>query len=135
MKAATQELVAKINADAKRARQAILTMTTLSASGHPGGSMSCIDILLSIYHVINHDPKNPRKADRDRVIVSNGHISPAVYSTLGLQGYFELEKAIAQFRLAGSMFEGHIEREVPGVEWSTGNLGQEIGRASCRERV
>ncbi len=130
MKAATQELVAKINADAKRARQAILTMTTLSASGHPGGSMSCIDILLSIYHVINHDPKNPRKADRDRVIVSNGHISPAVYSTLGLQGYFELEKAIAQFRLAGSMFEGHIEREVPGVEWSTGNLGQGLSAAT-----
>lgn len=130
MKAATQELVAKINADAKRARQAILTMTTLSASGHPGGSMSCIDILLSIYHVINHDPKNPQKVDRDRLIVSNGHISPAVYSSLALQGYFELDAAISQFRLAGSMFEGHIEREVPGVEWSTGNLGQGLSAAT-----
>ncbi len=130
MKAATQELVAKINADAKRARQAILTMTTLSASGHPGGSMSCIDILVSLYNVINNDPKNPLKADRDRLIVSNGHISPAVYSSLALQGYFELDAAISQFRLAGSMFEGHIEREVPGVEWSTGNLGQGLSAAT-----
>ncbi|PKN71358.1 MAG: transketolase [Candidatus Cloacimonetes bacterium HGW-Cloacimonetes-3] len=130
MKAATQELVVSISAQAKLARQAILTMTTISASGHPGGSMSTIDILLSLYHVINHDPTNPQKPDRDRVIVSNGHISPAVYSTLGLMGYFELSKAIAQFRLAGSIFEGHIEREVPGVEWSTGNLGQGLSAAT-----
>ncbi len=130
MKAATQELVASINAQAKLARQAILTMTTISASGHPGGSMSTIDILLSLYHVINHDPTNPQKPDRDRVIVSNGHVSPAVYSTLGLMGYFGLSKAIAQFRLAGSIFEGHIEREVPGVEWSTGNLGQGLSAAT-----
>jgi transketolase len=130
MKAATQELVATIDAKAKLARQAILTMTTLSASGHPGGSMSSIDILLSLYHVINHDPALPQKADRDRVIVSNGHISPAVYSTLGIMGFFELGKAISQFRLAGSIFEGHIEREVPGVEWSTGNLGQGLSAAT-----
>ncbi|MDD2228186.1 MAG: transketolase [Candidatus Cloacimonetes bacterium] len=130
MKAATQELISSISAQAKLARQAILTMTSLSSSGHPGGSMSSIDILLSLYHVINHDPTNPRKADRDRVIVSNGHISPAVYSTLGLMGYFDLGKAISQFRLAGSIFEGHIEREVPGVEWSTGNLGQGLSAAT-----
>ncbi|GAB1467522.1 transketolase [Candidatus Cloacimonadota bacterium] len=130
MKAATQELIASISAQAKLARQAILTMTTITASGHPGGSMSSIDILLSLYHVINHDPTNPRKADRDRVIVSNGHISPAVYSTLGLMGYFDIGKVIAQFRLAGSIFDGHIEREVPGVEWSTGNLGQGLSAAT-----
>ncbi|MDY0151165.1 MAG: transketolase [Candidatus Cloacimonas sp.] len=130
MRAATQELISTISTQAVQARRAILTMTTLSASGHPGGSMSTIDILLSLYHVINHDPENPQKADRDRVIVSNGHISPAVYSTLGIMGYFELDKAIAQFRLAGSIFEGHIEREVPGVEWSSGNLGQGLSAAT-----
>lgn len=130
MKAATQELISNITLQAKQARQAILTMTSLSASGHPGGSMSTIDLLLCLYHVIKHDPANPIKADRDRVVVSNGHISPAVYSTLGIMGYFELDKAIAQFRLAGSIFEGHIEREVPGVEWSTGNLGQGLSAAT-----
>jgi transketolase len=130
MKAATQELISAITDRAKIARSAILTMTTISASGHPGGSMSTIDILLSLYHTIHHNPSNPQQADRDRVVVSNGHISPAVYSTLGIMGYFELDKAIAQFRLAGSIFEGHIEREVPGVEWSTGNLGQGLSAAA-----
>lgn len=109
---------------AKIARAAILTMTTLAGSGHPGGSMSSIDLLLALYHVIRHDPKNPQWNERDRVVVSNGHISPAVFAALGLQGYFELDDAISQFRLMGSRFEGHIEREVPGVEWSSGNLGQ-----------
>ncbi len=109
---------------ARQARGAILSMTTLAASGHPGGSMSSIDLLLAIYATIKHDPHNPALPDRDRVVVSNGHISPAVYSALALNGYFNLEAAVSQFRLFGSMFEGHIEREVPGVEWSTGNLGQ-----------
>ncbi|MDZ4181351.1 MAG: transketolase, partial [Candidatus Cloacimonadaceae bacterium] len=62
--------------------------------------------------------------------VSNGHISPAVYSALGLNGYFELDDAVAQFRLLGSIFEGHVERDVPGVEWSSGNLGQGLSAAS-----
>ncbi len=130
MKAATQGLVNQIIEQANQARRAILTMTTLSASGHPGGSMSSIDILISLYHLIHHDPQNPQLVDRDRVVISNGHISPAVYATLGLMGYFDLDEAISQFRLSGSIFEGHIEREVPGVEWSTGNLGQGLSAAS-----
>lgn len=109
---------------ARRGRAAILSMTTLAQSGHPGGSMSSIDILLALYGIIKHDPRNPFLEDRDRVVVSNGHISPGVYSALALNGYFKLEAAISQFRLIGSRFEGHIEREVPGVEWSSGNLGQ-----------
>ncbi len=106
------------------ARSAILHMTTLSASGHPGGSMSSIDVLLALYSRIKFDPKQPLLPDRDRVVVSNGHISPAVYTTLGMHGFFDLSDAIAQFRKLGSIFEGHIERTVPGVEWTTGNLGQ-----------
>lgn len=109
---------------ATKARAAILSMTTLAASGHPGGSMSSIDLLLALYKVIKHDPRNPQLPDRDRVVVSNGHISPGVYSALALNGYFKLDEAVSQFRLLGSIFEGHIEREVPGVEWSSGNLGQ-----------
>ncbi|MDP2172337.1 MAG: transketolase [Candidatus Cloacimonadaceae bacterium] len=115
---------------AKIARAAILTMTTLAGSGHPGGSMSAIDFMLSLYKHIKHDPKNPQMPDRDRIVISNGHLSPAVYSALGLNGYFELDDAVSQFRLLGSIFEGHIEREVPGVEWSTGNLGQGLSAAA-----
>ncbi|HNW25070.1 MAG TPA: transketolase [Candidatus Cloacimonas sp.] len=124
MPAYTQELISRISTQAKQARKAILTMTTLAGSGHPGGSMSSIDLLLCVYNTIEHNPSEPQMPDRDRVIISNGHISPAVFSVLGLMGYFDLNDAIAQYRLMGSIFEGHIERRVPGVEWSSGNLGQ-----------
>lgn len=124
MKQFTDQTRTTIESQAREARAAILSMTTISGSGHPGGSMSSIDILLTLYHHIKHDPKNPALVDRDRIVVSNGHISPAVYSALALMGYFQLEDAISQFRKIGSIFEGHIEREVPGVEWTTGNLGQ-----------
>lgn len=123
------ELAEKVNAQAVLARAAILQMTTLSGSGHPGGSMSSIDVLLSIYNTMRHDPANPQWNERDRMVVSCGHLSPAVYSTLGLMNYFPLEDAISQFRVYGSIFEGHIERDVPGVEWSTGNLGQGLSAA------
>jgi len=119
------ELISATN----KCRGDILKMTTLAQSGHPGGSLSAIDILYSIYLVANIDPKNPYKPDRDRIVISNGHISPAVYSTLGNLGFFDIDEAIATFRLAGSIFEGHIERSIPGVEWTTGNLGQGLSAA------
>lgn len=109
---------------ARQARAAILSMTTLAGAGHPGGSLSSIDLLLALYQDISYNPEQPYFPQRDRVVVSNGHISPAVYATLALSGYYGLDEAISQYRLTGSIFEGHIEREVPGVEWSTGNLGQ-----------
>ncbi|MCK9558007.1 MAG: transketolase [Candidatus Cloacimonetes bacterium] len=124
------ELIDKITKQALRARQAILHMTTLSGSGHPGGSMSSIDMLLCIYNTMRHNPEYPGWEERDRMVVSIGHISPAVYSTLGIMGYFPLDDAIHQFRKFGSIFEGHIERDVPGVEWSTGNLGQGLSAAA-----
>ncbi len=120
----TDNDVSRLQEQARTARTAILTMTTLAASGHPGGSMSSIDFLLGLYNRANVDPKNPRMKDRDRIVVSNGHISPAVYSTLALNGFFDLDAAVTEFRLAGSMFEGHVEPIVPGIEWGTGNLGQ-----------
>ncbi len=115
---------------ALQARINILHMTTLSASGHPGGSMSSIDILLTLYHMLNIDSSNPYMPERDRVVVSNGHISPGVYCTLARMGFFNIDDAIAEFRMAGSIFEGHVERYVPGVEWTTGNLGQGLS-AGC----
>lgn len=123
------DLITKIGKQALIARQAILHMTTLSGSGHPGGSMSSIDVLLSIYNTMRHNPDFPDWEERDRMVVSIGHISPAVFSTLGIMGYFPLEEAISQFRAYGSIFEGHIERDVPGVEWSSGNLGQGLSAA------
>ena len=114
----------------KLCRGDILTMTTLAASGHPGGSMSMVDMLLTVYHYANITPSNVNSLDRDRIIVSNGHTSPAVYSVLGRLGFFNIDDAIIGFRKAGSPFEGHIERIVPGVEWSTGNLGQGLSAAA-----
>lgn len=109
---------------ARELRGAILTMTTLAASGHPGGSMSSLEIYLVLYNFANVDPARPRTDDRDRIVVSHGHTSPGVYCALADAGFFKLEDAVAHFRQAGSVFEGHVERSVPGVEWGTGNLGQ-----------
>jgi transketolase len=102
----------------------IIKMTTVAKSGHPGGSMSSIDMYLSVFNIANIDPKNPYDPNRDRVVISHGHTSPGVYSALGRLGFFNIDDAIAGFRSSGSIFEGHITRGIPGVEWTTGNLGQ-----------
>jgi transketolase len=129
MKRLTQHDFDQIASQANVSRSAILHMTTLSASGHPGGSMSSIDILLTLYAMIRHDFASPFMEDRDRIVVSNGHVSPAVYAALANHGYFNIDDAIAEFRLAGSYFEGHIERNLPGIEWTSGNLGQGLSAA------
>ncbi len=118
-----------IKKQCNQARSAILHMTTLAKSGHPGGSMSTIDFLMTLLNLINIDPSKPYKTDRDMVVFSYGHVSPAAYSAFGLMGYFPLENAISQFRLAGSIFEGHVEPDVPGIEWASGNLGQGLSAA------
>jgi transketolase len=118
---------AEVSALAERARVlrgAILTMTTLAGSGHPGGSFSSLEIYQVLYGCARIDPLRPGWEGRDRVVVSHGHTSPGVYCALADAGFFGLEDAVAHFRQTGSIFEGHVERSVPGVEWSTGNLGQ-----------
>ena len=129
----------KIKEKANIARGAILKMTTLANSGHPGGSMSTVDFLLTLYHLININPKKPKWEERDRVIISHGHIAPAVYAILGLLDFFPLDDAISQFRLAGSIYEGHVEPDVAGVEWASGNLGQGLSAGvgfalGCRQQ-
>jgi len=124
------EDIRKLKETERLARGDILKMTTLAKSGHPGGSLSSLDIFLILYSFANVDPKNPYKRNRDRIVVSHGHTSPGVYSVLGRLGFFDIDVAIATFRKAGSIFEGHVERKVPGVEWSTGNLGQGLS-AGC----
>ncbi|MBL7149209.1 MAG: transketolase [Candidatus Cloacimonetes bacterium] len=120
----------EIQKQADQARGAILKMTTLAGSGHPGGSMSTIDFLLMLLHMTKIDPQNSKWEKRDRIIISHGHVSPAMYSSLGLMGFFNLDDAISQFRLAGSIYEGHVEPAVPGIEWASGNLGQGLS-AGC----
>ena len=80
--------------------------------------------------MIKVDPKNPKMESRDRVVISHGHTSPATYSTLASCGFFNIDDAISQFRLAGSIYEGHVEPDVPGIEWASGNLGQGLS-AGC----
>jgi len=120
----------KLSELARLARGDILKMTTLAGSGHPGGSMSSIDFYLVLYSYANVHPQSPSDPNRDRIVVSHGHTSPGVYAALGRIGFFPMEAAIINFRKAGSPFEGHVEKGVPGVEWNTGNLGQGLS-AGC----
>ncbi len=120
----SDEIKKSLTASARICRGNIIKMTTLAMSGHPGGSMSSLDIYLMLYMLTNIDSKNVRKDDRDRVIISHSHTSPGAYTSLATAGFFDIDDAIAGFRLAGSPFEGHVERSVPGIEWGTGNLGQ-----------
>lgn len=105
----------------------ILKMIYEAQSGHPGGSFSAIDILTVLYReVMKHDPKNPEWADRDRFILSKGHAAPALYAILAHFGYFPHEK-LNSLRKMGSPLQGHPEKnKLPGVEASTGSLGQGI---------
>ncbi|HDO30245.1 MAG TPA: transketolase, partial [Desulfobacteraceae bacterium] len=125
----TSEEIRTLQDMRKRCARRILLSTALAASGHPGGSLSTLDMLLVTYGLIKHDPQQPRLAGRDRVVVSIGHISPGVYSTLAEYGYFTEDDFLSGFRRTGSGFPGHVEKIVPGVEWDTGNLGQGLAAA------
>ncbi len=126
----SQEVRKKIEDRCRTARGDILTMTTLAGSGHPGGSMSSLEMFMTLYTLANISPLDPFNEERDRIVVSHGHTSPGIYATLGRLGFFPIEEAISFFRKCGSPFEGHIERNLPGIEWSTGNLGQGLS-AGC----
>jgi transketolase len=125
----TGEEITTLQQMRKRCARRILLSTTLSASGHPGGSLSALDMLLVTYGMIKHNPSEPRSEERDRVVVSMGHISPGVYSTLAEYGYFTEDDFLSGFRRTGSGFPGHVEFVAPGVEWDTGNLGQGLTAA------
>ena len=109
---------------ARVCRGDVLKMTTLAACGHPGGSMSSMETYVLLWNLADVGPDRIHDPGRDRIVVSHGHTSPGVYSVLGRLGYVNIDDAVAHFRQGGSLFEGHVERTVPGVEWSTGNLGQ-----------
>ncbi|MDB2050450.1 transketolase [Clostridium perfringens] len=106
-------------------RKDIVSMICKSKSGHPGGSLSAVEILTALYFdQMNIDPTNPKMEDRDRFVLSKGHAAPALYATLAERGYFEKEE-LNHLRKLGSMLQGHPDmKKVPGVEMSTGSLGQ-----------
>ena len=115
---------------AAKARMLCVEAVYTAASGHPGGSLSCIDALTELYFdEMNIDPAKPTWEDRDRFVLSKGHCSPALYSVLALRGYFPTED-IKLFRSIKAHYSGHPDmRHVPGVDMSTGSLGQGLSAA------
>ena len=115
---------------ANKVRKNILLATHSASSGHPGGSLSIADMLTYLYfEVMNVDPKDPKNPERDRFVLSKGHTSPALYSVLAAKGFFP-EEDIATFRKVDSYLQGHPDmNKVPGVDMSTGSLGQGVSTA------
>lgn len=115
---------------ASKIRMGIVTAVASASSGHPGGSLSLADILTYLYfQEMRIDPKNPKDPNRDRFVLSKGHCSPGLYSTLAQRGFFPVDD-LQGFRQTNSYLEGHPNMDkVPGVDMSTGSLGQGISAA------
>lgn len=126
--------ISELESIAKQVRRDIITMLGKAGSGHPGGSLSCADLLTAAYfNSMTHDPKNPKWTERDRLILSKGHGAPALYSVLARVGYFSPDMLIT-LRTLGSPLQGHPDmRRLAGLEASTGSLGQglSIGQGMC----
>lgn len=115
---------------ANKVRKNAITAVYSASSGHPGGSLSIADLLTYLYcEVMNVDPKDPKKPDRDRFVLSKGHTCPALYSILAYKGFFP-EEDIKTFRKTDSYLQGHPDmNKIPGIDMSTGSLGQGISAA------
>ena len=118
------EQIVSLEEAARLARIDAVTMVAAANSGHPGGAFSSMEMFLSVYGVANLTPENCGSPDRDYVVVSHGHTSAGVYAALAAWGFFDAVEAVSHFRSCGSVFQGHVERDIPGVDWGTGNLGQ-----------
>jgi len=117
--------VAELQAIAKRIRREIVEMITYAGSGHPGGSLSAVEILVTLFFdVMRHDPANPKWPDRDRFILSKGHAAPVLYSVMAECGYTPKDQ-LNTLRKLGSIYQGHPDvRFIPALEASTGSLGE-----------
>ncbi|MDL2250170.1 transketolase [Lachnospiraceae bacterium OttesenSCG-928-J05] len=115
---------------ANEIRKGIVTAVHSAKAGHPGGSLSAADIYTYLYfEELNIDPKDPKKADRDRFVLSKGHTSPGYYASLANRGFFPVED-LPSFRHTGSYLQGHPDmKHIPGVDMSSGSLGQGISAA------
>ena len=114
----------------KQIRKDIVQMLTESASGHPGGSLSATDIVTTLFFSeLNIDPNNPKDENRDRFVLSKGHAAPVLYSALARRGFFD-PKELLTLRKTGSRLQGHPNmNDLPGIDMSTGSLGQGISAA------
>ena len=115
---------------ANEVRKGIIKAVHSAKSGHPGGSLSAADIFTYLYfEELNVDPKDPKKADRDRFVLSKGHTAPGLYSTLAQRGFFPVED-LTTLRHVGSYLQGHPDmKHIPGIDMSSGSLGQGISAA------
>jgi len=115
---------------ANQLRQDVIEMITEAGSGHPAGALDMADVFSAFYfHILNHDPKNSNWPERDRLILSNGHICPVQYAALAHSGYFPIEE-LKTLRKLGSRLQGHpYRRALPGIETSSGPLGEGLAQA------
>lgn len=123
---ATKLSIDELKAKTKDLRRHIINMTTAAGSGHPSSSMSAVEVIAGLYFGghLRLDPKNPADPDRDRFILSKGHAVPVLYAAMAERGFFTVEETMT-LRKLGSVFEGHPNmRRMPGIEASTGSLGQ-----------
>lgn len=130
MKDHRDDTIKKLEETAKKVRVWVLKSTNAAGSGHPGGSLSATDILVTLYfHRLKHDSKNLNWSERDRFVLSKGHAAPALYACLALNDYFS-ENDLITLRQLDSYLQGHpCMRKTPGIEMSTGSLGQGLSVA------
>lgn len=131
MASISESKVCELEAKANEIRTTLIEMLTEAGSGHTAGPLGMADIFTAFYfHILNHDPKNPLWEERDRLILSNGHITPVRYSAMAHAGYFSLAET-KTLRKFGSRLQGHPERErLPGIETTSGPLGSGLGQAA-----
>ena len=129
--ALTEEQLLTLEKRAKSIRETIVQMLVAAGSGHTAGSLGMADIFTLFYfHILNHDPKWPEWEERDRLVLSNGHICPVLYATMAHAGYFPIEECLS-LRKFGSRLQGHPDRLVlPGVETTSGPLGEGLSQAA-----
>jgi len=126
-----EDKIEELELKANEARELLIEMLTEAGSGHTAGPLGMADIFTAMYfHVLNHDPKSPMMENRDRLILSNGHITPIRYVVMAMAGYFPVEE-LKTLRKFGTRLQGHPERErLPGVETTSGPLGSGLGQAA-----
>ncbi len=127
----SEKKIWEIRGHAEAIRETIIEMLVAAGSGHTAGPLGMADIFASLYfYVLSHDPKNPEWPERDRLFLSNGHITPVRYAAMAHAGYFPVEECLT-LRKFGSRLQGHPERlKLPGVESTSGPLGSGLGQAA-----
>ena len=127
----TDSKIKELELKAEAIRETIIEMLVAAGSGHTAGPLGLADIFATLYfYILKHDPKNPAWEDRDRLLLSNGHVTPVRYAAMAHAGYFPVEECLT-LRKFGSRLQGHPERErLPGIETTSGPLGSGLGQAS-----